>query len=153
MRDDEIDAMRADLQAPPAAKAETEAPSPADVENAPPAALQADPELMQAAIVPLVRIVGEVLTARAKVSPLDDGEVRHLALALTNVAAQYQFAMSPRAAAWLGLGFVSSAIIEKRSDEWRSRKTIPTSTAPASISTPLEPVLPAGVDPLPQRGL
>lgn len=149
MRDDEIDTMRADL--PPAAESEapTEAGNAAEDEN-PAAAVPRslpDAELVNVAIVPLVRIAGQVLTSRGKVSDLDEEEVQQLALALANVAAQYQFSMSPRSAAWLGVAIVSSAIIERRKVEWRNRKPQPTLTQNPSLdpsSTPAGPVLPSG---------
>jgi hypothetical protein len=63
---------------------------------------------------PLVTVIGGIACARARVTPLEPGEVQALADAVAGVAEQYDFDMSPKVAAWIGLGVTASAVIVRR---------------------------------------
>jgi hypothetical protein len=148
MREDELAALRADLPLEPelASPAADPLERPSG-EAEPPGSevpVKADPAILLQAIAPLVRVVGAVVTTRAHVSALEEAEVGHLSQALVALAATYDFTMSPRSAAWLGVGLVTAVIIEKRRTEWKMRKP---ATKPEPNPPPAPPVDPGGFDP------
>lgn len=70
-----------------------------------------------------VTVVGRLVTRRAKVSDLTTEEAQEVGRAVATVAAQYDLSqLSPRAAAWLGLGIAVGSVALPRIEE--ASKTI-----------------------------
>jgi len=97
-------------------------------ENIPPyqkgSAYQAPPpppvmnmEMFSGAVFGLVHTFGAIATARTKTDPLSPEETKTLVDAVVNVVDQYPDiggVLSPKVAAWLGLGMATLAVVQPR---------------------------------------
>lgn len=102
----------------------------------PPAPRRPDPAVA-AAIGPALGLLLNMGFARAGVSPVNEQEQAALGQAAAMVAAQYDLAaLSPKTAAWLGLGSVGVGVMLPRIAELQSRDDKPD----ASPENPTEPV-------------
>lgn len=107
----EIDGLRAE-----AAAVE---PAPADA-GAEPAPASEPPPFDRAGMVAMigqgVAAIGGIVCRRARVTPLEPGEVEAVASALANLAAVYDLGrnLDPRTAAWCGLGLALAGVAARR---------------------------------------
>lgn len=92
-----------------------------------------------------ISAIGAIITTRAGVDPLTQAECLSVGTAAAGVAMQYDLAkLSPRAAAWMGLGMAVVGVTAPRLEQYR--KTIEAEPAPASNNEP------AGADTSPDEG-
>lgn len=122
MTTEEMNDLVAEVEAEEVAEAQAtaEAEQQAQAEQLPQVAA-ADPGMVTLLTV-LVRSVGGAICIRYRVSPLTDQEAGAIGGALADVAAQYDLGnLSPRAAAWLGLGIATAGVAIPRMDEYRKR--------------------------------
>lgn len=73
-----------------------------------------DSKALAGVLVPVILTGGNIACARAKVTPLSQAEAAALSESLMKVAEQYDLQMSPKAAAWIGLGITAAAVIGNR---------------------------------------
>jgi|GEM_PF-7024685 len=85
-----------------------------------PEAGQAGPEgpPVGAVLAGIFQSVGNVVCTRAGVSKITDQEAATIGHAAADVAALYDFEVSPEVAAWLGLGMAAVGVLGPRLDEY-----------------------------------
>jgi len=115
-----------------------------DAEQAPEQAADSEPlpprpdPALAAILSSLVTSIGGIVTDRAGVDPLTAGEAAAVGEAGANVLSQYDLAdMSPRAAAWVGLGLSVVAVALPRLEQYR--KTVDAHPAPPEADEPAPP--------------
>lgn len=95
---------------------------------------QASPEpdpVLTAFLAQFWKVAGALVCSRFKVSALADQEVAQMAVASANVASHYSLPeLSPRAAAWIGLGMTACAVALPRIQEYAA--TIDAEPEPAN---------------------
>jgi hypothetical protein len=116
MSGEELEALAAEVTATEAAEAEAAEAVPV------PVASESDPGLVPV-IALVVKALGKVICARARVETLSDVEVSALAEAFGNVAAQYDLSrLDPKSAAWLCAGIVVVGVVEPRVEEYQAAR-------------------------------
>ena len=95
-----------------------------------PEAASAGPDVSRAALdgacTIVVKGLGRLITRRAKVSDLTPEEAAMVGKAAADVAVLYDWHLSEKAAAWLGLGMAVVAVSAPRIEEYDARRVMPT---------------------------
>lgn len=75
-------------------------------------------------------VIGTMICTRARVDPLSPDEIEKLADASAELAAEYDLGnLSPRAAAWIGIGVAVFSVAAPRIEQVNARRAAPPATA------------------------
>jgi hypothetical protein len=87
----------------------------------------------------LFTLVGDIVAVRFGVAPLSPSEAGHLGASAATVAAQYDFEMDPKMAAWFGLGMASFAVVGPRLQQYRANVEAAATVVDPPVDPPADP--------------